>query len=150
MKVSIICVGKLKEKYLKQAIDSYANKIKKYCNLEIIEVIDEKTQENMSITEEENIKIKEGKRIISKIRENSYIILLAIEGKIINSNQLKDKIKEISNYTDKNITFIIGGSLGVSKEVMDLANYKLSFSKMTFPHQLMRLILVEQISRIKL
>ena len=119
----------------------------RYCNLEIIEVDDEKAPENLSENGKDIVKSKEGDRIFSKIPPNSYIISLVIDGKELSSEKLKKKVETLMIDGIDNITFLIGGSLGLSKEVIDKSNFKLSFSKMTFPHQLMRIILLEQVYR---
>lgn len=147
MNITIICVGKIKEKYLTDAIKEYSKRLSKYCKLNIIEVADEKTDENASDNLNEIVKDKEGERIIKNIKDNSYIITLEIGGKMLSSEELAGKIDEITMFENSNITFIIGGSLGLSKNISNISNYKLSFSKMTFPHQLMRVILLEQIYR---
>lgn len=147
MNISIISVGKLKEKYLKDGIAEYVKRLGAYCQLHIIEVADEKAPEQLSDTEEELIKQKEGERILAKVPQDSHVIALAIEGKSLSSEQLASQIEQLATYGTSKITFVIGGSLGLSKEVMLRANSTLSFSKMTFPHQLMRLILVEQVYR---
>ena len=147
MRISIICVGKLKEKYLKLGIDEFKKRLSKYCKLEIIELDDEKAPENLSDKEMLMIKEKEGKKILSKIKDNSYVIALAIDGKNLSSEELADTINNLGVRGNSHIVFIIGGSLGLSDEILSRANYKLSFSKMTFPHQLMRLILLEQVYR---
>jgi 23S rRNA (pseudouridine1915-N3)-methyltransferase len=147
MNISIITVGKLKEKYLKDGTFEYVKRLSRYCNLDIIEVQDEKAPENLSEKEEEQVKTKEGTSILKYIKENTYVIALAINGSMISSEALGDFINDLGIKGTSNIAFIIGGSLGLSAEVLSRANYKLSFSKMTFPHQLMLLILVEQIYR---
>lgn len=147
MNVFIISVGKLKEKYLKDAIDEYSKRMKSYTNLEIIEVPDESAPENLSETEMEIVKQKEAERILSKIPKNSKVIPLVINAKQYDSVEFSNKISNYSIDGTKNLVFIIGGSLGLSKSVLDMADEYISFSKMTFPHQLMRLILVEQIYR---
>lgn len=147
MRISIICVGKIKEKYLKLGIDEFKKRLSKYCKLEIIELDDEKAPENLSDKEMLMIKEKEGKKILSKIKDNSYVIALAIDGKNLSSEELADTINNLGVRGNSQIVFIIGGSLGLSDEILSRANYKLSFSKMTFPHQLMRLILLEQVYR---
>ena len=147
MRISIICVGKIKEKYLKLGIDEFKKRLSKYCKLEIIELDDEKAPENLSDKEMLMIKEKEGKKILSKIKDNSYVIALAIDGKKLSSEELADTINNLGVRGNSHIVFIIGGSLGLSDEILSRANYKLSFSKMTFPHQLMRLILLEQVYR---
>ena len=147
MRISIICVGKIKEKYLKLGIDEFKKRLSKYCKLEIIELDDEKAPENLSDKEMLMIKEKEGKKILSKIKDNSYVIALALDGKNLSSEELADTINNWGVRGNSHIGFIIGGSLGLSDEILSRANYKLSFSKMTFPHQLMRLILLEQVYR---
>lgn len=147
MNITIISVGKIKEKYLKSAIDEYSKRLSKYCKLDIIEVSDEKTPEDASPREEDIIKGKEGEKILKHIKDNSFVIALAIDGKMLSSEDLADFIKEQGVRGNSNLTFIIGGSLGLAGGVLDRANLKLSFSKMTFPHQLMRVILLEQIYR---
>lgn len=147
MKISLICVGKLKEKYFVDGVKEYSKRLSRYCNLEIIELPDEKTPDNASESMEEIIKKKEGERILKSIKEESYCIVLAIEGVQITSEQLADRIQSLGVTGTSHISFVIGGSLGLSKEVMERADYKLSFSKMTFPHQLMRVVLLEQVYR---
>ena len=146
MKIKIISVGKIKERYLVEGIEEYAKRLSRYCNLELVEVSDEKAPENLSEKDKEKVKEIEGKRILEKIN-NEYIISLAIKGKTFSSEELASKIMDITTYSSSNICFVIGGSLGLSKEVLNKSNLKLSFSKMTFPHQLMKLILLEQIYR---
>ena len=147
MRINIVCVGKIKEKYLKLGIDEFKKRLSKYCKLEIIELEDEKAPENLSDKEMLMIKEKEGKKKLSKIKDNSYVIALAIDGKNLSSEELAETINKLGVRGISNITFVIGGSLGLSDEVLSRADYKLSFSKMTFPHQLMRLILLEQVYR---
>lgn len=147
MNISIISVGKLKEKYLKEGIEEYKKRLSRYCTIEIIEVPDEKAPENLSIKEEEQVKEKEGQAILKHIKDNTYVIALDIKGKMLSSEELSELLGELALTGNSTIAFVIGGSLGLSKEVLQRANYKLSFSKMTFPHQLMRLILLEQVYR---
>ncbi|GIN40065.1 23S rRNA (pseudouridine(1915)-N(3))-methyltransferase RlmH [Heyndrickxia oleronia] len=147
MNISIITVGKLKEKYLKQGIDEYLKRLTSYAKVEIIEVPDEKAPEILSETEMEQVKDKEGERILAKIHPDTHVIALAIQGKMKTSEELADTIDKLGTYGKSKIAFVIGGSLGLSKAVMDRSNESLSFSKMTFPHQLMRLVLVEQVYR---
>ena len=146
MKIKIVSVGKLKEKYLVEGIEEYSKRLSKYCKLEVVEVKDEHAPENLSVKDKDIIKDIEGERILSKINDE-YIIALAIDGKQLSSEELAKKFIDITNYNSSSICFIIGGSLGLSKNVLNKASYKLSFSKMTFPHQLMKLILLEQIYR---
>ncbi|MGG0717543.1 23S rRNA (pseudouridine(1915)-N(3))-methyltransferase RlmH [Robertmurraya massiliosenegalensis] len=147
MNISIITVGKLKEKYLKQGIDEYLKRLSSYAKVEVIEVADEKAPEELSTTEMIQVKNKEGDRILAKIHPDTYVIALAIEGKQKSSEELADTLDKLATYGKSKIAFVIGGSLGLSQEVLQRADEKLSFSKMTFPHQLMRLILVEQVYR---
>ncbi|QQZ09425.1 23S rRNA (pseudouridine(1915)-N(3))-methyltransferase RlmH [Heyndrickxia vini] len=147
MNISIITVGKLKEKYLKQGIEEYLKRLTAYAKVEIIEVPDEKAPEILSEIEMEQVKQKEGERILAKIHPDAHVIALAIQGKMKTSEELADGIDKLGTYGKSKIAFVIGGSLGLSDEVMKRANESLSFSKMTFPHQLMRLVLVEQVYR---
>ncbi len=147
MKITLITVGKLKEKYFTMAVEEYSKRLSRYAKLNIIELADEKTPDNASPAEEENIKRKEGERIIKSLKGDEYIITLEIEGKMFNSVELSQKINQIGISGKGHIAFIIGGSLGLSNEVSGIADFKLSFSKLTFPHQLMRVILLEQIYR---
>jgi 23S rRNA (pseudouridine1915-N3)-methyltransferase len=147
MNISVITVGKIKEKYLRDAIDEYSKRLGRYCKLDIIEVADEKTPDNASEKEELQIKDKEGEAILKHIKDNMFLIALAIDGKQLTSEELAGLIKDLGVKGESNIAFVIGGSLGLSKAVLSRANYKLSFSKMTFPHQLMRVILLEQVYR---
>jgi 23S rRNA (pseudouridine1915-N3)-methyltransferase len=145
--ISIVTVGKLKEKYLKQGIDEYLKRLTSYAKVEMIEVADEKAPEELSNLEMEQVKQKEGERILAKISQDTYVIALAINGKMQSSEELAETLDKLATYGKSKIAFIIGGSLGLSDDVLKRANEKLSFSKMTFPHQLMRLILVEQVYR---
>ncbi len=147
MNISIITVGKLKEKYLKQGIDEYLKRLSAYAKVEIIEVPDEKAPEELSETEMLQVKQKEGERILAKINPDAHVIALAIEGKMKSSEELADTLDKLATYGKSKVAFVIGGSLGLSKDVLKRADEKLSFSKMTFPHQLMRLVLVEQVYR---
>lgn len=147
MNISIITVGKLKEKYLKQGIDEYLKRLSAYAKMDIIEVPDEKAPEELSETEMIQVKQKEGERILAKIHPDAHVIALAIEGKMKSSEELADSLDKLATYGKSKIAFVIGGSLGLSQEVLQRADEKLSFSKMTFPHQLMKLILLEQIYR---
>ncbi len=147
MKITCITVGKIKENYLKMAIEEYTKRLSKYCKLEIIELLDEKTPDNAPKLLEEQIKQKEGERILRAIGKDSYKIALAIEGKQFGSVEFSNQLEKLGVNGVSHITFIIGGSLGLSKEVLKQADLLLSFSKMTFPHQLMRVILLEQVYR---
>ncbi|WP_257347656.1 23S rRNA (pseudouridine(1915)-N(3))-methyltransferase RlmH [Pseudalkalibacillus decolorationis] len=147
MNIQIITVGKLKEKYLKQGIAEYQKRLGAYAKVEIIEVPDEKAPEQLSEIEMEQVKNAEGERILTKINPDAHVIALAIEGKQQTSEQLAKNIDQLATYGKSKIAFIIGGSLGLSQAILNRSNDQLSFSKMTFPHQLMRLILLEQIYR---
>lgn len=144
--INIICVGKIKENYLKDAITEYAKRLSKYCKLQIIEVQDEQIPDNLSNKLSENVKEIEGKRILAQIK-NSYVISLDLKGKQFTSEEFSNKLENISLNSNSNISFIIGGSIGLSNEVIQHSNELICFSKMTFPHQLIRLFLLEQIFR---
>ncbi len=146
MLVTIIAVGKIKEKYLVEGIKEYSKRLSKYTKLNIIEVPDERAPENLSKKEMNIIKDKEGEKIESKIKD-SYVIALAIKGVMFSSEELANKIEDIKTYNSSQITFVIGGSLGLSNSVLKKADLIMSFSEMTFPHQLMRLIVLEQLYR---
>ena len=147
MKITLITVGKIKEKYFTDAIAEYAKRLSRYCKLEIAEVADEKTPDGASEALENQIKEKEGERILAKVPDGAYVIALAIEGKQLNSEELAEKMEKWNVNGVSHLVFIIGGSLGLTSKVLNRADFKLSFSKMTFPHQLMRVILLEQIYR---
>lgn len=147
MKITVITVGKIKEKYLKDAIAEYSKRLSKYCKLEIVEVADEKTPDNASETVENQIRAKEGERILKYVKDDAYVVTLEIQGRQVTSEELADKIDTLGIQGTSHITFIIGGSIGLGEEVLARSDYALSFSKMTFPHQLMRVILLEQIYR---
>ena len=147
MKITLITVGKIKEKYLKDAIAEYTKRLSKYCKLEIVEVADEKTPDNASEVVEDTIRAKEAERILKYIKEDAYVITLEIQGKQLTSEELADKIDKLGIQGTSHIIFIIGGSIGLGEAVLKKSNYALSFSKMTFPHQLMRVILLEQVYR---
>ncbi|WP_369824200.1 23S rRNA (pseudouridine(1915)-N(3))-methyltransferase RlmH [Anoxybacillus sp. UARK-01] len=143
----VLSVGKLKEKYLKQGIEEYVKRLSGYVKMEIIEVADEKAPENLSDQEMKQIKEKEGERILAKISDDMHVIALAIDGKMKSSEEFAIHLDKLATYGTSKVAFVIGGSLGLSEKVMKRANESLSFSQMTFPHQLMRLILLEQIYR---
>ncbi len=147
MKITVITVGKIKEKYLRDAVAEYTKRLSRYCKLEIVEVADEKTIDDASAAEEEMIRAKEAERILRYVREDAYVITLEINGKQLSSEQLADKIDQLGVQGTSHIIFIIGGSIGLGEEVLKKSDFALSFSKMTFPHQLMRVILLEQIYR---
>ncbi len=147
MKIDIICVGKLKEKYWVNAVGEYSKRLSKYSKVRIIEVPDEKTPDGASEALELQIKDKEGKAILKHIKDGAHVITLAIEGKQYSSEDFASKIDKLGIGGRSHIVFVIGGSLGLSGEVMVRADESLSFSKMTFPHQLMRVVLMEQVYR---
>ena len=147
MKITLITVGMIKEKYLKDAIAEYSKRLSRYCKLEIVEVADEKTPDNASDTVEDAIRDKEGERILKYIKEDAFVITLEIAGKMLTSEEMAEKIEKLGVQGTSHIIFIIGGSIGLGKEILKRSDYALSFSKMTFPHQLMRVILLEQIYR---
>ena len=147
MKITVITVGKIKEKYLRDAIAEYSKRLSRYCKLEVIEVADEKTPDQASETVEDNIRAKEGERLMKHIRDDMYVITLEIGGKMLSSEEFADQIQRLGVGGTSHIQFVIGGSIGLDEEILKRADYRLSFSKMTFPHQLMRVILLEQIYR---
>jgi 23S rRNA (pseudouridine1915-N3)-methyltransferase len=147
MHITIVAVGKLKEKYLKQGIDEYRKRLTAYAKVEIVEVADEKAPENLSEADMLRVKEKEGERILAALKPDQHVVALAIEGELWSSEQLAKKLDNLATYGKSSVAFLIGGSLGLSDAVMNRANEYLSFSKMTFPHQLMRLILLEQVYR---
>ena len=147
MKITLITVGKIKEKYLRDAIAEYSKRLSRYCSLQIIEVADEKTPDQASETVEENIRTKEGERILKYIRDDMYVITLEIAGKMLSSEEFARKIEKLGIQGKSSIAFVIGGSIGLGKEVLKRSDFALSFSKMTFPHQLMRVVLLEQVYR---
>ena len=147
MKITLITVGKTKEKYLRDAIAEYSKRLSRYCKLEVVEVADEKTPDNASETVENAIREKEAERILKYIKEDAYIITLEINGRQLSSEEMAEKIEKLGIQGISHIIFIIGGSIGLGKAVLDKSDFALSFSKMTFPHQLMRVILLEQVYR---
>lgn len=147
MKITVIAVGKIKEKFYTDAIAEYSKRLSRYCRLEIIQVADEKTPDGASEAQERQIKEKEGSRILAQIKDGAYVIALAVQGTMLSSEQLAGKLNKLGVDGQSQIVLIIGGSLGLSDEVLKRADYHLSFSPMTFPHQLMRVILLEQIYR---
>ncbi|XCP83673.1 23S rRNA (pseudouridine(1915)-N(3))-methyltransferase RlmH [Roseburia hominis] len=147
MKITVVTVGKIKEKYLRDAISEYSKRLSKYCKLEMIEVSDEKTPEGASETVEDSIRDKEAGRILKYLKDDAYIITLEIGGKMLSSEGFADKIDKLGVQGVSHIMFVIGGSIGLGRAVLAKSDYALSFSKMTFPHQLMRVILLEQIYR---
>lgn len=147
MKISILCVGKIKENFYRQAIDEYSKRLSKYCKLEIFEVADEKTPDKASEATELLIKEKEALRLLEKIREDAYVFTLEIKGKRYNSEQFAEQMERLAVQGKSHLIFVIGGSLGLHEKVLKRSNQSISFSDMTFPHQLMRVILLEQIYR---
>jgi len=145
--IRIVAVGKLKEKYLKEGIKEYLKRLQPFAKVEIIEVADEKEPVNASPADEMNIKKKEGERILKHIKPDSFLFVLAIDGKQLSSEELAEKLSQLALQGKSDITIVIGGSLGLSDFILHKADFKLSFSKMTFPHQLMRLVLLEQVYR---
>ena len=144
--INIVCVGKIKEKFFRDAIEEYSKRLSRFCSLTITEVADEKIPEKSNENIEETIKQKEGINILNHIKKDSYVIALELKGTELDSVQFSQEIEKISNL-NSNITFVIGGSLGLSKDVLNRSNKQVCFSKMTFPHQLIRIFLVEQIYR---
>lgn len=147
MNITLYTVGKIKENFYRQAIDEYSKRLGRYCKLKIVEVADEKTPDHASETEELQIKEKEAARLKKQIKEGTYLIVLAIDGKKMDSVAFADKIGSLGLHGNSEIGFVIGGSLGLSDSILRQADLKLSFSDMTFPHQLMRIVLLEQIYR---
>lgn len=147
MKVTIMAVGKIKEKYFTAAVGEYAKRLSRYCRLEIIEVPDEKTPDGAGEALEKQIRDREGRRLLSRIPPGAYVVALAIDGRALDSEELAAQMERWNVSGVSHLTFVIGGSLGLSDEVLARADYQLSFSRMTFPHQLMRVILLEQIYR---
>ncbi|MFC4402370.1 23S rRNA (pseudouridine(1915)-N(3))-methyltransferase RlmH [Gracilibacillus xinjiangensis] len=147
MQIGIISVGKIKEKYLKQGIAEFEKRLRPYCNLTMDEVNDEQAPEQMSEKELEQVKIKEGERILSKIKPSQYVVALDIQGDQWSSEKLAEEMEKLSIHGKSQIVFVIGGSNGLSDSILQRSDQQLSFSKMTFPHQLMKLILLEQVYR---
>lgn len=147
MKITVVCVGKIKEKFFADALKEYEKRLSRYCRLSVVELQDEKTPDGASAALEEQIKRKEGERILKVLPEGAYVIALAIQGKQLSSEELAETMERLGVNGTSHIVFIIGGSLGLSEGVLLRAEYLLSFSKMTFPHQLMRVVLLEQVYR---
>ena len=147
MKIKVVTVGKLKEKYLKDGISEYSKRISRFAKLEMIELADEKTPDRASELENQKILEIEGQRILSKVGDRDFVIVLAIEGKTFSSEEFSKQLEEASIKGFSTLTFIIGGSLGLAQDVKNRANLSVSFGRLTLPHQLMRLVLVEQIYR---
>ncbi len=147
MNINIVCIGKLKEKYLREAAAEYEKRLSRYCRMQIRELKEARLPENASPAEEEEVKREEGKSILKALSSSSFVIALDIGGRELSSEQLAHRIGSLAEGGESTIDFIIGGSLGLSDEVRQRADFRLSFSPMTFPHQLMRVILLEQIYR---
>ena len=147
MKITVVAVGKIKERFFEDAVREYEKRLGRYCKLEIIQVADERTPDGAGEALERQIKEKEGERILAHIRNGAYVIALAIEGKMLDSEELAQKLGQLGVGGVSQVVFVIGGSLGLSGAVLERADYRLSFSKMTFPHQMMRVILLEQVYR---
>lgn len=147
MKITLVTVGKIKERFFADAIKEYEKRLSRYCRLEIVQVADEKTPEKASEAQARQIREREGERILAQLKEGAYVIALAIEGKMASSEELAKKLEKLGITGKSQVVFVIGGSLGLSEAVLIRADEQLSFSRMTFPHQLMRVILLEQIYR---
>ena len=147
MKIQIICIGKLKEKYWTEAVAEYSKRLQRFCTLEIVELKEARLPDKASAADEENVKLEEGRSILKQISDNTYVITLEVLGKALSSEELAGKIEDLAGMGRSDIAFVIGGSLVLSAEVSRRADFKLSFSRMTFPHQMMRVILLEQIYR---
>ena len=147
MRVTILTVGKIKESYLRDAIKEYAKRLGKYCKLEILEVTDEKTPDSLSTTAAELVRKKEGERLLKSLPTDAYIITLEISGKQLTSEEFSQKIENLAVQGVSHLVFVIGGSLGLGQNILQKSDFAMSFSKMTYPHQLMRVILLEQIYR---
>ncbi len=147
MNIKIICIGKIKEKSISQALEEYVKRLSGFCNIEIIELSESRLTDNPSLKEIEKALSNEAQAILKKLNGNEYVFSLCIEGKQLSSTELADKISQTMLYGKSTICFIIGSSFGLDEQIKKVCDFKLSFSKMTFPHQLMRLILAEQIYR---
>ena len=147
MNITIVCIGKLKERYWSEAVLEYSKRLSRYCSLEIDELKEEKLPDNASKAEEEQVVVAEGKRLLKRIPDTAYVVTLEIKGKELTSEALAGKIGDLGLEGKSDLVFVIGGSLGLSAEVSERSDFKLSFSKMTFPHQMMRVILLEQVYR---
>lgn len=147
MRITVIAVGKIKERYFTGAVEEYAKRLGRFCRLELLEVADEKTPEGASEAQNIQIKEREGSRILKKLPAGAYVVALAIDGKMLDSPELSAAMERWKVGGASHVVFVIGGSLGLSEEVLSRADFRLSFSRMTFPHQLMRVILLEQIYR---
>lgn len=147
MNLTILCIGKLKERYWTEAVCEYSKRLSRYCDLSVEELKEEKAPQNPSLAEEEAVKQEEGRRMLSRIKEHSFVTALDVRGKAFSSEELASQMEQLGLEGKSSLTFLIGGSLGLSEEVLSRADLRLSFSRMTFPHQMMRVILLEQIYR---
>ena len=147
LNINIVCVGKLKETFFKDAVDEYSKRLSKYCNLKIIELQDEKLPNKINDSIIDSIKYKEGQKMLTSLKKDSYVICLDLNGKQISSEDFSKHIEDISLNYNSSITFIIGGTLGIHSDILNISNEKICFSKMTFPHQLIRIFLLEQLFR---
>lgn len=147
MKIQIICIGKLKEKYWTEATGEYSKRLGRFCTLEIVELKEARLPDKASAADEENVKLEEGRSILKHIADSTYVITLEVQGRQLSSGELAEKMDSLAGMGKSDIAFIIGGSLGLSPEVSRRADFRLSFSRMTFPHQMMRVVLLEQIYR---
>jgi 23S rRNA (pseudouridine1915-N3)-methyltransferase len=147
LNIQVVAVGKLKEKYLLDGIKEYLKRLGPYAKVQLVEVTDEKAPENLSAAEELLVKQREGERILAQIKSDAYVIAMAIDGTLWTSEELSGQLEQLATYGRSHIAFVIGGSLGLSSEVLKRADARLSFGRITFPHQLMRLVLVEQVYR---
>lgn len=147
MKITIVAVGKLKEKYIREGVDEYIKRLGHFCDIEIVEVDDEQAPESLSRAQESQVKKREGERIKKKLKERTTVVVLDVNGKMLNSEEFAAQLNSFFLYGHPHVTFVIGGSLGVDEELLKAADLRLSLSKMTFPHQLARLILLEQVYR---
>ncbi|MNH92327.1 Ribosomal RNA large subunit methyltransferase H [compost metagenome] len=147
MHIQILTVGKLKERYLVDGIAEYVKRLGPYAKVQVTEVPDEKAPENMSPAEEQQVRGKEGERLLAQLKSDTFVVALAIDGKALSSEELAQQLDQLATYGRSQVAFVIGGSLGLADEVIRRADMRLSFGRMTLPHQLMRLVLVEQIYR---
>ena len=147
MRIRIVCIGKLKERYWSEAVEEYSKRLSRYCELEIVQLKEARLPDKASLADEQNVIFEEGQSILKNIKEGSQVITLEIKGKELSSEGLSAYLGELQLEGKSDLTFVIGGSLGLSEQVSARADFKLSFSRMTFPHQMMRVILLEQVYR---
>ena len=147
MKIQIVCIGKLKEKYWTEAVGEYSKRLGRFCTLEIVELKEARLPDKASAAEEENVKLEEGRAILNHLADSTYVITLEVQGKQLSSEELAARLDDLAGMGRSDVAFVIGGSLGLSAEVSRRADFRLSFSRMTFPHQMMRVVLLEQIYR---